>query len=123
MSSAPGLDETDSSARMNGQEATSSPTNVETVSTGPQLLSWGHKVSQIRKMASRLEEMKASTTTLSEQEQALQAEMEAILARATHLEKEMQETHRQLKVVSETAKKTEFGLKKRTTALLGLETP
>ncbi|KAK3614445.1 hypothetical protein LTR56_027252 [Elasticomyces elasticus] len=40
-------------------------------------------------MASRLEEMKASTTTLSEQEQVLQAEMEAILARATHLEKDI----------------------------------
>ncbi|KAK3613665.1 hypothetical protein LTR56_027747 [Elasticomyces elasticus] len=123
MSSAAGLDETDSSARMNGQEATSSPTNVETVSTDPQLLSWGHEVSQIRKMASRLEEMKASTTTLSEQEQALQAEMEAILARATHLEKEIQETHRQLKVVSEAAKKTEVEVKKRTTELLGLEAP
>ncbi|KAK5674118.1 hypothetical protein LTS10_013139 [Elasticomyces elasticus] len=123
MSSAAGLDETDSSARMNGQEATSSPTNVETVSTDPQLLSWGHEVSQIRKMASRLEEMKASTTTLSEQEQALQAEMEAILARATHLEKEIQETHRQLKVVSEAAKKTEVEVEKRATELLGLETP
>ncbi|KAK5732274.1 hypothetical protein LTS12_027153 [Elasticomyces elasticus] len=118
-----GLDETDSSARMNGQEATSSPTNVGTVSIAPQLLSWGHEVSQIREMASRLEEMKASTTTLSEQEQVLQAEMEAILARATHLEKEIQETHQQLKAVSEAAKITEVEVKKRTTELLGLETP
>ncbi|KAK3614555.1 hypothetical protein LTR56_027178 [Elasticomyces elasticus] len=122
MSLAAGLDETDSSARMKGQEATSSPTNVETVSTDPQLLSWGHEVSQIREMASGLEEMKASTTTLSVQEQALQAEMEAILARATHLEKEVQETQRQLKVVSEAAGKTEAEVKKRTTGLLGLET-
>ncbi|KAK3615089.1 hypothetical protein LTR56_026813 [Elasticomyces elasticus] len=94
MSSAAGLDETDSSARMNGQEVTSSPTNVETFSTDRQL-----------EMASRLEEMKASMTTLSEQEQALQAEMEAILARATHLEKEIQDNHRQLKAVCEAAKK------------------
>ncbi|KAK6389787.1 hypothetical protein LTR81_026990 [Elasticomyces elasticus] len=105
MSSAAGLDETDSSARMNGQEVTSSPTNVETFSTDRQLLSWGHELSQIREMASRLEEMKASMTTLSEQEQALQAEMEAILARATHLEKEIQDNHRQLKAVCEAAKK------------------
>ncbi|KAK3613996.1 hypothetical protein LTR56_027545 [Elasticomyces elasticus] len=105
MSSAAGLDETDSSARMNGQEATSSPTNVGTrdgVSVG---------------------EMKASTTTLSEQEQVLQAEMQAILVRATHLEKEIQEIHRQLKAVSEAAKKTEDEVKKQTTELLGLETP
>ncbi|KAK4901479.1 hypothetical protein LTR49_027229, partial [Elasticomyces elasticus] len=123
MSSAAGLDETDSSARMNGQEATSSPTNVETISTAPQLLSWGHEVSQIREMASRSEEMKASTIILSEQEQVLQAEMEAILVRATQLEKEIQETHRQLKAVSEAAKITEVEVKKRTTELLGLETP
>ncbi|KAK3612751.1 hypothetical protein LTR22_028480, partial [Elasticomyces elasticus] len=123
MSSAAGLDETDSSARMIGQEATTSPTNVETVSTDPQLLGWGHEVSQIREMASRLEEMKASTTTLSEQEQALQAEREAIIARATHLEKEIQEVHQQLKAVCEAAKKIEIEVKKRTTALLGLETP
>ncbi|KAK5722034.1 hypothetical protein LTR17_014470 [Elasticomyces elasticus] len=123
MSSAAGLNETDSSARMNGQEATSSPTDGETVSTDPQLLGWGHEVSQIREMSSWLEEMKASTTTLSEQEQVLQAEMEAILARATHQEKEIQETHQQLKAVSEAAKKTEVEVKKRTTELLGLETP
>ncbi|KAK3613141.1 hypothetical protein LTR56_028046, partial [Elasticomyces elasticus] len=123
MSSAAGVDETDSSARTNGKEATLSPTNVGTVSTDPQLLGWGHEVSQIREMASRLEEMKASTTTLSEQEQVLQAEMEVILARGTHLEKEIKETHRQLKAVSEAAKITEDEVKKRTTELLGLETP
>ncbi|KAK4908614.1 hypothetical protein LTR49_022517 [Elasticomyces elasticus] len=104
MLSAAGLDETDSSARMIGQEATTSPTNVETVSTDPQLLGWGHEVSQIREMASRLEEMKASTTTLSGQEQALQAEREAILARATHLEKEIQEMPRQTSLSSFAAK-------------------
>ncbi|KAK4891183.1 hypothetical protein LTR49_028689, partial [Elasticomyces elasticus] len=123
MSSAAGLDEMDSSARMNGQEATSSATNVETISTDSRLIGWGHEVSQIREMAFRLVEMKANTITLSEQEQVLQAEMEAILARATHLEKEIQENHQQLKAVSEAAKKTDVEVKKRTTQLLRLETP